>query len=82
MCPGRTGGAGQQHAAIELGQLVAADACKLNFEALPCPSNGTLRCRGDAGPPPAPKKPAAEDAFGPEAEGPHFWPEICQWRKP
>lgn len=31
---------------------------------------------------PPPKKPAAEDAFGPEAKGPHFWSEICQWHKP
>lgn len=43
--PGKDGGcrtAAQEHAATELGQLVAADACKLNFEVLPCPSNGTL----------------------------------------
>lgn len=50
--------AAQEYAAMELRQPVAAGICKLNFEELPLPSNGTLRCRGDTGTPP-PRKPAA-----------------------
>lgn len=73
--------AAQEQAVMEPPQPTAAGVCKLNSEELPAlPSNGALPCRGDTGIPP-PTKPAAafrEDAFGPEAEDPRFWPEICQ----